>query len=295
MVSSPLPVRDGIAPSFVYLPAGQSGSLLAFLEQRFPAVSRSIWIARMLRGEVRDDKNTALLPDARCRSGAKVYYYRELDAETPIPFEEHILHCDEHLLVADKPHFLPVTPSGRFLHETLLVRLRRKSGLQHLSPIHRLDRETAGVVIFSHNPATRGLYQSLFQKRAMHKVYEALAPRLENTLFPLVYRSRMVDGNPFFRMQEAPGEPNSETLITPIEQRGELVLYELRPLTGRKHQLRLHMASLGIPIVNDGFYPSALPCKADDVSAPLKLLARSISFTDPLTGSQRQFKSGRGL
>jgi tRNA pseudouridine32 synthase/23S rRNA pseudouridine746 synthase len=290
----PLPVRDGVAPSFIHLPAGQGGSLLAFLDERFPAVGRSVWTSRMLRGEVRDEKGTVLLPDALCHGGRKVYYYREIACETRIPFEESILHVDEHLLVADKPHFLPVTPSGRFLQETLLVRLRRKTGLRDLTPIHRLDRETAGVVIFSHNPSTRGLYQSLFQKRAMNKTYEALAGRLD-AIFPLIHRSRMVDGSPFFRMREVPGEPNSETVILPLEERGNLVLYELRPTSGRKHQLRLHMASLGIPIVNDAFYPEALPCKADDVSAPLKLLARAIAFDDPLSGLTREFRSCRSL
>jgi tRNA pseudouridine32 synthase/23S rRNA pseudouridine746 synthase len=289
-----MPVRDGVAPSFIYLLPGQGGSLLEFLDRRFPAVGRDTWVTRMLRGEVRDEDNTVLLPDALCRGGRKVYYYREIEQETPIPFEETILHCDEHLLVADKPHFLPVTPSGRFLHETLLVRLRRKTGWQDLTPIHRLDRETAGVVIFSHQPATRGLYQSLFQKRSMIKVYEALAARLD-AAFPLTYRSRMVDGKPFFRMREAPGEPNSETVIRPLACRGDQVLYELRPSTGRKHQLRVHMAALGIPIVNDAFYPEALPCKQDDVSAPLKLLARSIAFIDPLSGLPREFRSCRNL
>jgi tRNA pseudouridine32 synthase/23S rRNA pseudouridine746 synthase len=288
-------VRDGVSPSFVYIPPGKGENVLEFLDRRFPEVGRAIWISRMLRGEVRDVRNTVLLPDTCIRGGINVYYYRELDQEVHIPFEETILYQDEHLLIADKPHFLPVTPSGRFLHETLLVRLRKRTGLENLTPIHRLDRETAGVVIFSHDPKTRGIYQSLFQKRAITKVYEALAPRPNYLQFPLVHRSRMVDGKPFFRMQEEPGVPNSETIITLREERGELALYELRPITGRKHQLRLHMASLGIPILNDGFYPVALPCKADDVSAPLKLLARSLSFIDPLSGKYREFHSQRCL
>ena len=244
----PLPVRHGVAPSFVILPAGCSGTLLDFLTRHFPAIPRQTWEARLARAEVVDEGGRVMQADTPCRQNAKVFYYRELQAETPIPFEETILHLDAHLLVADKPHFLPVTPSGRFLQETLLVRLRRKTGLPHLSPIHRLDRETAGVILFSVDPATRGRYQSLFQQRSVVKVYEALAGKLHGVQFPLTYRSRMVDGTPFFRMQEVPGVANSETVITPMQTRGELVLYRLEPLTGRKHQLRLHMASLALRI-----------------------------------------------
>ena len=157
-----LPHRNGVSASFVALPAVCSGTLLAFLSQRFPAIAAATWVARMERGEVLDERGSVMAPDTPCRPHAKIYYYRELEAETRIPFEETILHIDAHLLVADKPHFLPVTPSGRFLQETLLVRLRQKTGLADLTPIHRLDRETAGVMLFSHNLATRGLYQSLF-------------------------------------------------------------------------------------------------------------------------------------
>jgi tRNA pseudouridine32 synthase/23S rRNA pseudouridine746 synthase len=225
----------------------------------------------------------------------RIWYYRELEEETPIPFEEAILFRDEHLLVVDKPHFLPMIPTGRFLRETLLVRLKRRLALPHLTPIHRLDRETAGVVIFSHNLATRGTYQSMFQKRVIRKTYEALAPLLPGREFPFTYRSRMVDGEKFFVMKEEEGEPNSETLVELIERRGSLARYRLHPHTGRKHQLRLHMASLGAPILNDAFYPVALPCKGDDFSAPLQLLARRIAFEDPLTGEARSFASAREL
>jgi tRNA pseudouridine32 synthase/23S rRNA pseudouridine746 synthase len=291
----PLPIKNGVAPSYLWLTETLAGGMLRFLAERFPDVAAQSWAERLQRGEVVDAQGTPLRADSHVRSGMRIWYYRELDAETPIPFAERILYQDEHLLVADKPHFLPMIPTGRFLHETLLVRLKHKLELPHLTPIHRLDRETAGVVIFSHNPGTRGAYQSMFQKRSIRKVYEALATPIEGRSFPFTYRSRMVDGDQFFVMQEAEGEPNSETLVELIERRGDVALYRLHPHTGRKHQLRLHMASLGSPILNDAFYPVALPCKGDDFSAPLQLLARAISFDDPLTGAPRMFTSERQL
>lgn len=294
-MSSPLPVRDGIAPSYCWLPEGRWDHLLNFLTVQFPDVAESVWLSRLEKNEVVDAHGTPLKATSEVRRGMCIYYYRELEHETSIPFEEIILFQDEHLLVVDKPHFLPVTPGGRFLQETLLVRLRKKTGLMQLSPIHRLDRETAGVILFSHNPASRGLYQSMFQRHAMQKIYHALAPALPHLNFPLCYRSRMVDGERFFIMQETPGEANSETLIEIFEKRGACNVYQLSPRTGKKHQLRLHLASLGAPIVNDSFYPEAHPCKGDDFSAPLQLLAKSISFTDPLTQQRRFFESDKTL
>ncbi len=291
----PLPVRDGVAPSYLWLTETRAGGMLRFLAERFPDIAGPSWAERLARGDVVDARGARLDADSPVRQGMRIWYYRELEQETPIPFEEAVLYQDEHLLVVDKPHFLPMIPTGRFLRETLLVRLKRRFELPHLTPIHRLDRETAGVVIFSHNLATRGIYQSMFQKRSVRKTYEALAAPIAGRDFPFTYRSRMVDGDKFFVMREEEGEPNSETLLEVVERRGDLVRYRLHPHTGRKHQLRLHMASLGAPILNDAFYPVALPCKGDDFSAPLQLLARSIAFDDPLTGQPRRFDSGREL
>ena len=291
----PLPIRDGVAPSYLWVTAAFDGGMLPFLAARFPDVTAASWLERMARGDVVDAQGARLGPGSAVKSGMRIWYYRELEAEMPIPFEAQVLFQDDHLLVVDKPHFLPMIPSGRFVRETLLVRLKKTTALAHLTPIHRLDRETAGVVIFSHNPATRGAYQSLFQKRAVKKTYEALAPPMRNRAFPFTYRSRMVDGDQFFVMREEAGEPNSETLVERIAQFGSVDHYRLHPHTGRKHQLRLHMASLGAPILNDAFYPVALPCKGDDFTAPLQLLARSIGFDDPLTGAARTFFSQRAL
>ena len=293
--AAPLPIRDGVAPSYLWLPEGQWPGMLAFLVARYPQIRAAQWRDRMARGEVVDGEGAVLGPDSAYRRGMRIFYYRELERETPIPFQEAILFQDEHLVVVDKPHFLPMTPGGRFVQETLLTRLKRNLDCAELTPIHRLDRETAGVVIFSRQVASRGAYQSLFQRREVRKTYEALAPALAERDFPFTYRSRMVEGTQFFLMREEAGEPNSETVIDVIERRGELNLYRLQPHTGRKHQLRVHLAALGIPIVNDAFYPVALPCKEDDMSQPLQLLARAIDFTDPLSGAPRRFESRRSL
>lgn len=295
LVPPPLPLRDGVAPSYFWLQKGPWQTVIDFLVHRYPQIGREVWLDRMQRGEVLDEDGRQLDQSSPYFWGRRLFYYREIEGETPIPFVESILHQDDHILVVDKPHFLPVIPTGRFLHETLLVRLKDRLGLADLTPIHRLDRETAGVMIFSTNPATRGLYQSLFQQRAVHKEYQALAPHLANFDQPFWHRSRMEPGTPFFRMQEVDGTPNSETLIDIVERLGALSRYRLMPTTGRKHQLRVHMAALGVPIVNDAFYPVALPCKQDDMSAPLKLLARSVRFDDPLSGAERQFDTAMTL
>lgn len=294
-MQAPLPVRDGIAPSYLWLPEGQWSNMISFLTSHFPDVGEATWLSRMERNEVVDAHGNPLQKNSLAKRGMCIFYYREIDSETIIPFKAHILHQDDHLLVVDKPHFLPVTPGGRFLQETLLVRLKKKTGLQQLTPIHRLDRETAGVILFSHNPETRGKYQALFQNRSITKTYHALAPALPAQTFPLIHRSCMTEGERFFTMRESDGVINSETLIEIAEQRGDINLYRLTPVTGKKHQLRVHMASLGAPIVNDSFYPIAQACKGDDFSAPLQLLAKSIAFDDPLTGERRTFSSHRKL
>jgi tRNA pseudouridine32 synthase/23S rRNA pseudouridine746 synthase len=292
---APLPMRDGVTPSYLWLPEGDWPDLITFMVANYPAVTEAQWRERMARGDVVDAQGRPLAPASPYKRNLRIFYYRELDVETPIPFAEEVLYQDEHIVVADKPHFLPTIPTGRFLKETLLVRLRARLGIEELVPIHRLDRETAGIVVFSCNLESRGAYQSLFQQRLVQKEYEALAGPLPGREFPFSYRSRMVQGDKFFTMKEEPGEPNSETMLDVIEWRGEQVLYRLWPHTGRQHQLRVHLAALGIPIVNDAFYPVALPCKGEDVSSPLKLLARAIGFPDPLTGEWRYFESRRTL
>ncbi len=295
MPKPPLPVVDGVGPSFQWLPKGSWKTVLDFLTEKFPNVKNETWLLRMEKGVVADEKGLKLNPESLYRAGDCIFYYRELESETKIPFAETILYRDEHLLVADKPHYLPVIPSGRFLHETLLTRLRKKTNLEHLVPLHRIDRDTAGIVLFSHNSATRGFYATLFNDRKVEKVYEAIAGNLEGLSFPLTRRSRMVAGEPFFRMKEVDGEPNSETRIVEVEKMNSLSLYRLNAVTGKKHQIRLHLASLGIPIINDNFYPVIKRITEDDFSSPLQLLAKSVCFADPLTGQECFFESNRRL
>lgn len=291
-------MREGVSASCVALPHGPWPRLLDFLAERLPAVTLAQWQQRMDQGQVLDEEGAALPPEAPYRSGTRVYYYRELEAEPAIPFEEVILQQDAHLLVADKPHFLPVTPTGRYVQQTLLTRLKRRTGIETLTPIHRIDRETAGLVVFSVRPQDRGAYQALFREQVVEKEYEAIAPLRPDLPLPQVHRSRIVPDEQFFRQREVPGEPNSETRIERIEALGELARYRLHPRTGKTHQLRVHMNALDRPIAGDLFYPEVVhgPQHAqDDYTRPLQLLARSISFTDPVTGQTRVFDSRRKL
>jgi tRNA pseudouridine32 synthase/23S rRNA pseudouridine746 synthase len=211
--------------------------------------------------------------------------------EKPIPVIESILYADEHLVVADKPHFLPVTPAGEYVEQTLLRRLIRRLDNPHLVPLHRIDRHTAGLVLFSVNPQSRSAYQSLFPTRQIEKRYEAIAKALPGLSFPLVHKSRLVNGEPFFRMQEGQGASNTETAVEVREKQGDLWRYGLYPVTGKKHQLRVHMAALGAAICNDPFYPEVLKDAQDDYANPLKLLAQGLKFIDPVTGQAREFES----
>ena len=298
----PLPMRNGVKASYLFLPHDVRHSertLLEFLCVRFSFITEQAWRARLNSGFVLAQDGTVLNEDAPYRAGEKIYYYREISrADEPrIPFDEQILHIDEHLIVVAKPHFLPVIPSGRFLQETLLTRLRLRPELQHLNvaditPIHRLDKDTAGVMLFSHNRATRGAYQSLFQFKQVNKVYEAIAPTRVDLNYPLEVASRLQrHAEHFYLTEQVTGEPNAFTTIELIENRGAHSLYRLHPTTGKKHQLRVHMMGLGMPLLNDGLYPVALPMDVVDYEKPLKLLARSIGFVDPIMQQERRFES----
>lgn len=291
-----VPAINGVCASRLQLVPGPCRSVLDTLCARFPAIDRESWKSRFQRGRVLDGEGKPLDEDAPARIGAEIFYYREVAAEMSFPVQETVLHADEHLIVVDKPHFLPVVPSGKYVADTLLARLIRRFGNTDIVALHRLDRLTAGLVLFSPNPYSRGCYQSLFRDRLVCKRYEAIASPSPGNVYPLLHRSRLERGEPFFRTRETAGEPNSITRIDIIERTGEDAWrYALEPVTGRKHQLRVHMAALGMPIRNDPLYPKLADPTPDDPDRPLKLLARSLTFTDPLDGSPRHYESGLRL
>jgi tRNA pseudouridine32 synthase/23S rRNA pseudouridine746 synthase len=296
--ASPLPMRHGVSASRVWLPEDESGewqTVLDFLIGRFPFIGKEILLKRMDRGDIVDETGKPFDKTTPYHGGIFLFYYREIPDEPIIPFKEEVLFKNDDFIVVDKPHFLPVTPTGRYVRETLLARLKHHYNNEDISPIHRLDRETAGVILFTCNKDVRGAYQSLFQQRKVSKTYEAIAG-ISDLNFPLTHKSRLEkSGETFFIMQETQGEANSETQIELLQQKDNLAKYRLKPVTGKQHQLRVHLMSLGIPILNDPFYPELLPCKGEDYSSPLQLLARSISFTDPQTGEEKYFESKRSL
>ncbi len=286
---------DHIAPSRLQLPPGPWPTVLDGLCARFPAIAREVWRDRFARGRVQDASGCALAVDAPYRVGLEVRYFREVPEEPRIPFDAHIVFADADVVVADKPHFLPVVPAGRFVAETLLSRLRAQLDNPALVPLHRIDRETAGLVLFSARAETRSAYQSLFRQHAIEKTYEAIAPPLPSLRMPYVRRSHLRAGEPFFRMCESDGAPNSHTRIEVIERGEHAWRYALHPVTGRKHQLRVHMTAVGAPIVNDSLYPVLQARAPEDFSRPLQLLAKALCFVDPIDGRPRQFESRRTL
>lgn len=289
------PTRDGVPASRIQLPAGPWRTVLEALCALFPSIDAGIWAQRFARGRVLDADGQPLTLDAAYRLGDTVHYFREVVDEPVIPFAETLIHADGDIVVACKPHFLPVVPAGAYVRQTLLARLTERLHNPHLVPLHRIDRDTAGLVLFSANPATRGQYQALFRERRITKEYLAVAAPLPHLAFPHVHRSRLVPGEPFFRMAEVPGEPNSESLIDVLHRGADYWTYRLQPITGRKHQLRVHMAALGAPLLHDRCYPQLLEPAADDPERPLQLLAWKLAFVDPLGGQERRFESTRSL
>ncbi|OBA78199.1 pseudouridine synthase [Mycobacterium sp. 1164966.3] len=285
MRPAPLPVRDGLGPARVRL---LGGPVLAELTARFGSGAR----AKVLAGEVVDADGAVVHAMTVLPAGASVYLYRDLPIEAPVPFEMPVLYQDADIVVVDKPHFLATMPRGRHVAQTALVRLRRELRLPELSPAHRLDRLTAGVLLFTTRRELRGAYQTLFARGLVRKTYLARAAVDPALVFPRVLRHRIVKRRGHLQAVSESGAPNAETLVELVSPDG---LYRLTPRTGRTHQLRVQMASLGLPICGDPLYPNVIDVPADDFSTPLRLLAQRIEFDDPRTGAHHEFASGRQL
>ncbi|MDJ0353057.1 RluA family pseudouridine synthase [Pseudarthrobacter sp. PH31-O2] len=317
-MQSPLPVRDGVNATRLRLPdEGPWDTAMDYMMHRWGHIDPQGIEDRFDAGEIVGAEGVPLDRATPLRNHTFIWYYRTLPPEVRIPVELSILHQDEHLLVVDKPHFLPTTPGGTYIQESALVRLRNQLNLPDLIPMHRLDRMTAGILLLSTNPQTRGKYQVLFEKRQVQKEYECVsaaepAPGYPAVEFPVVVRNRMTKSRSYLLAEVVDGEPNAETRIerlrtfdgpapkapdagTPPNSALRRALYRLEPHSGKTHQLRVHMASLGLGIVNDAFYPDLLAKAPDDYSKPLQLLARGIRFVDPITGEPVEYRSGLEL
>ncbi|WP_409473105.1 RluA family pseudouridine synthase [Streptomyces sp. HC307] len=294
---SPLPQRAGVDPVRVRLPAeGPWATVREHLVERLSGAGAGIVDGMFAAGLIVGADGTAVAPEAAYVPGMFVWFHRELPDEVRVPFPLEVVHRDEHIVVVDKPHFLATTPRGSHVAETALARLRRELGLSTLSAAHRLDRLTAGLVLFTVRPEERGAYQTLFRDRLVRKEYEAVAPYDPALDLPRTVRSRIVKERGSLTAREAAGEPNAVSCIELIEHRTDLGRYRLVPGTGQTHQLRVHMNALGVPILGDPLYPVVTdPVPAGDFRRPLQLLARELEFTDPVTGVAHLFRSERTL
>jgi tRNA pseudouridine32 synthase / 23S rRNA pseudouridine746 synthase len=299
----PLPVRDGVGASVIVVPEDAPqrwANVLAFLQDRFAHIPADALNARLARGDIRRVDGSPLDASTACTPGERYYYYREIPDEANRLEDETIVFEDELLIVADKPHFMPVTPGGRYLQETLLVRLRRRLQIDDLAPMHRIDRETAGLVVFTKRPETRGRYQALFDSRDVRKTYLAIASVTLAPSLPLRARHCIVAAEHFMQMRVS--EDPSASFNAECDISLDLVLgspglarYRLQPLTGKKHQLRVQMAALGAPIIGDQIYPDLVDVPHEDPEHALQLLAQSLSFVDPINGIERHFETTRTL
>ncbi len=247
-------------PSKLSLPQSYPGitRVLEYLIIKFPDIRPEIWQQRMTEGKVHWHDGSLITADSLFQPQQRVYYYREVESEPVIPFEEKIVFQDKHILVAYKPHFLSVTPGGIYINECLQNRLRNKTGLENLQALHRLDRATAGLVLFSVNPKTRHLYHHLFESHQIHKTYQAIARvKGEKNLTGASWeiKNRMVKSKPTFLMKVVDGEANSHSLIRCTAQSENKALFELNPITGKTHQLRLHMQTIGMPLYTISITP----------------------------------------
>ncbi len=291
------PLINGVSASKVFLPREViANTIFDYLRQHFPHIHASEWQQRFDDRLIYAADGSQLQLNSAYTPNTHIFYYRFLAHEIHVPFQHEILFENDDLIVVDKPHFLTMSPTGQYVQETLLVRLKKQTGYTDLTPIHRLDRETAGIVLFSKRPASRGVYQQLFAERKVQKTYHAIAGYRSELTFPQTVNLHLEKGHPFYTMQiNNEKESNSETYIELLEHDLQLAKYLLKPKTGKQHQLRVHLNSLGIPILNDSFYPVIQHRDDDDFTTPLQLLAKAINFIDPITNQEMQFSSHHEL
>ncbi|MET7699700.1 MULTISPECIES: RluA family pseudouridine synthase [unclassified Streptomyces] len=294
---SPLPQRRGVDPVRIKLPQGEAwATVREHLVDRLAGAGPGVVDGMLDAGEFVGADGQAVTADTAYVPGMLVWFHRELPDEERVPFAIDVVYRDEHIVVADKPHFLATTPRGSHVAETALARLRRELDLPALGAAHRLDRLTAGLVLFTVRPQERGAYQSLFRDKLVRKEYEAVAPYDAGLVLPRTVRSRILKERGVMAAQEVEGEPNAVSTVELLERRARRGLYRLTPGTGQTHQLRVHMSALGVPLLGDPLYPVVTgPVPAGDFRRPLQLLARGLEFTDPVTGREHRFRSARVL
>lgn len=287
---------SGVPSSRVAISPTDSGSAIDFLTSRFPHISQNIWLGRFETHQILNQSHEPISPQTLVTTLTHIVYFRDIPDEIPIPFKERIVHEDAHILVVDKPPFLPVIPSGRFVQESLLVRVRTLTNNTNIIPLHRIDKDTSGLVIFSKNPASRDAYHAIFRDHKIQKTYKAVAPFDSRFITQQTYESRIIrDPEFFFRSIETNGPSNSVTNLSIVRHNSSVALYQLEPITGKKHQLRVHMAALGIPILNDALYPEINDPTPGDYTRPLQLLAQRLQFIDPITNQECVFQSRQTL
>ena len=288
--------QQGIAASLVVMPTEiRWPTVLDFMIERFPHLGPDVLRRKMAAGHIYYDDGQSVPALAQCIAGQRLWYFREIANEVMIPFEFDILHEDEHLIVIDKPHFLSTTPVGNFLHETVVTRLRKQTGNMAITPAHRLDRATAGVLMLTKHKAAREPYQSLFARRDTEKTYHAICRYNASLPKHFSVHLRLIENPDDIFVSVVEGQPNSHTQVTLLAREDDLAYYQLNPSSGRKHQLRAHMAHHNASIVHDNWYPIAEPERPDRFHQPLQLLAKSLTFHDPFTGKLREFSSRRSL
>ena len=326
--STPLPIKNGLNPTRIRVQGAESSGIRAVdaiaevifsQRHRHPDDDWDAIYQRFHSGEVVRHNGTPLHPDELLAENTEVFFYKIPAPETEVPYRLSIVHQDDDLLVVHKPPFMATMPRARHIVQTATVQLRRSTGIAELSPAHRLDRLTSGLVVFTTRRELRGPYQTLFAQRQVSKVYEAiaaydhtLAHQLDQALDDgrLTWSSRLEKNPGELQGRFVDGEPNAITHLeeitvcstaeqTELEKihgpQPRLARYRLAPVTGKTHQLRLHMWAAGVPILGDPVYPRIYREDEENFAVPMHLIAREIAFRDPLSGEQRSFRTDLGV